>query len=382
MPASSQRLMVPVRRRERLRRMLVLSLALHLEILALCLLFLPERLATPEPDQEPLGKGSPTSVAMLMDLGTAEGVKLPTPSFAPAKVAPGDAPSMAPPPPMPQPAPAAANTAETAPVVPPPVPAPQAAAPPPEPTPTLAPSPSTLPAFTTDAEADPLPPPASTPAPPPPVPPPPAPAQPSHAAAQPARRPAPQTMTRNTLPVPPSHTMKQPNRTANNQGMSSDAPGPQAVNSEGAPAHSTNGPDPTTSTGGAAGEDGEPDLLHRRVTDMFCTGTIYLGSDMREGKDIYGLNFYAGIKIPVRAHFHRKGDGTPSVTFNFWSRAPIEVPMTILGSAIRWTGEFGTVYTVSPTGNNHFAGSGIRFQPSGASTTIELTCSRSDVHPL
>jgi hypothetical protein len=51
MPANSPR--VPVRRRERLKRMLVLSLALHLEILALFLLIMPELLVAPEPEQEP-----------------------------------------------------------------------------------------------------------------------------------------------------------------------------------------------------------------------------------------------------------------------------------------------------------------------------------------
>ncbi len=363
MPANSQRLLVPVRRRERLRRMLVLSLGLHLEILALCLFFLPELPAVPEPEQGPLGKGSPTSVAMMMDLGTAEGVKLPTPSYAPAKVAPGEAPSMAPPPPMPQPAPAAASTAETAPVVSPPVPAPQAAAPPPERTPTVAPTPSPLPAFTTDAEADPLPPRASTPAPPPPIPPPPAPAQPSHAAAQPARRPAPQTMTRNTLPVPPSHTMKQPNRTANNQGMSSDAPGPQAVNSEGAPAHSTNGADPTTSTGGAAGEDGQPDLLHRhlaqRATDTWCTG-IYNFSPTANGSHEEGPgageHFFPEMPVPVQAHFFRKPDGTRWVTFNFRARVPADLPVTVMGSGISWIGQYDCHYTVWPSGGNHLTG--------------------------
>jgi hypothetical protein len=71
MPANSPR--VPVRRRERLTRMLVLSLALHLEILALFLLILPELPVAPEPEQEPQGKGSPTSIAMVTDAGTAAG---------------------------------------------------------------------------------------------------------------------------------------------------------------------------------------------------------------------------------------------------------------------------------------------------------------------
>jgi hypothetical protein len=347
MLASGERLMVPVHRREKLGPVAVLSLGLHLEILLLFLIIAPELPATPEP--EPQGKGSPTSVAMVMDVGTAEGVKLPTPSYAPAKVAPGEAPSMAPPPPMPLPAPAAANTAETAPVVPPPVPAPQAAAPPPVPTPAPTPSPAPLPAFTTEAEADPLPPPAS--------------AQRSHAAARPAPRPAPQALTRNTLPVPPSRTTRQPNRTANNHGASSDSPEPQAVNSEGAPAHSTNGPDPTTSTGGAAGEDGQPPLLHphlvQRVTDTFCTG-IYNYSPTANGSHEQGPgageHFFPKMGVPVQAHFFRKPDGTPWVTFSFRSRVPADLPVTIMGSGISWIGQYDCHYTVWPSGDNHLTG--------------------------
>jgi hypothetical protein len=133
--ASGLRLTVPVRRCENLGWIGLLSLGLHLEILLLFLIISPMPPAK-EPEEEPQGKGSPPSIAMLMDSGTAEGVKQPTPSFAPAKVAPGEAPSMPPPPPMPKPAPTEANTAETAPAVPPPVPAPQAEAPTFVPTPT------------------------------------------------------------------------------------------------------------------------------------------------------------------------------------------------------------------------------------------------------
>jgi hypothetical protein len=289
---------------------------------------------------------------------------------------------MAPPPPVPEPAPSAANTAETAPLVPPLVPAPQAAAPPPAPKPTPAQSPAPLPAFPAEAEADPLPPPSSTPAPPPPVPsPPPAQAHQSHVAARPAPKPAPQKMTRNTLPVLASHTVKQPNRTANNQGASVDSPGAQALNSEGAPPHPTNGPDPTTSTGGAAGEDGGPPL--KRVANMvngFCTGIIDggVGGWGRES----GEYSYRGMKIPARAHFFRSRDGTPWVEFYFWSRVPIYTPVTIAGNAITWTGKYGTVYTVSPLGSGHFSGLARNLNNDGSGGTIELTCLGSDAHPF
>jgi hypothetical protein len=365
---------VLVRRRDQARRTLVLSLALHLEILALFLLILRELPVEPEPEQEPQGKGSPPSIAMVMDVGTAEGVKLPTPSFAPAKVAPGEAPSMAPPPPMPEPAPSAANTAETALAVPPPVPAPQAAAPPPVPTPTQAPSPSPLPAFTTEAEADPLPPPASSPAPPPPAPPPPAPAAKQSPA---AARPAPQVMSRNTLPVPLSLTTRQPNRTANNQGASSDSPGPQAVNSVGAPPHSTSGPDPTTSTGGAAGEDGQPLVLARvarkkrdlpmidRVMDQTCTGTLKPPNPRGVEEKVFPQN-----GVWIQAHFYRKPDSTTWITLYFGARDPINVPVEVLGFALSFTGQYGTYYTLVPSGDTTFAGTTKR--PEGGK--IDLVC--------
>ncbi len=119
----------PVRRRERRGQWVALSFALHLAVLLLHLLRLPEQVTPPEPI--PDGRGSPASVAMIADVGTAEGVKLPTPSFAPASVSPGDAPSAAPSPPMPPPAPAEAITA---PPTPPAVPTPLAEIPPPAPT--------------------------------------------------------------------------------------------------------------------------------------------------------------------------------------------------------------------------------------------------------
>jgi hypothetical protein len=78
MLATPQRLTVPIRRREKLRRPLVLSLALHLAILLCCLIVLHPPLETPSPTSE--GIGAPTSVAMVMDVGSSEGVKQPTPS--------------------------------------------------------------------------------------------------------------------------------------------------------------------------------------------------------------------------------------------------------------------------------------------------------------
>ena len=349
--------------------MAVLSLTLHLVFLLLFLIALPDLLDTPSDTS--LGNGSPPSIAMVMEPGTAEGMKLPTPSFASPKVAEGETPSMAPPPPMPQPAPSVANTSETAPVVPPPVPGPQAAAPPPVPSPAAAPSPAPLPAFNTEADADPLPPPSSKPA-PPPVPSP-APARQSNAAAQSARKPAPQVMTRNTLPVPVSHTTKQPNRTANSQGATVDSPGPQAVNSEGTPAHSTNGPDLTTSTGGAAGEDGEPALLHRRLkklvdalTDKTCVGSLF--------PELHGVRedpqWPKGKEVSIRARFHKKPDGTMWATWWFLARSSIELPVWVLTDKIQLIGQFGTVYTMGLAGEHRLEGT----TQHPAIGTISLVC--------
>ena len=101
-----------------------LSLGLHLVMLPL----LPIVLREPE---LPSGAGSlPTLAMMTVDISTAEGVKLPQPSYALAVVAPGEAPAMAPPPPSAPPAPSEATAAVPEPVVPPRVPAPQTEAPP------------------------------------------------------------------------------------------------------------------------------------------------------------------------------------------------------------------------------------------------------------
>jgi hypothetical protein len=197
-------------------------------------------------------------------------------------------------------------------------------------------------------------------------------------------------MTRNTLPVPRSHTLRQPNRTADNQGASQDSPGPQAVNSEGAPPHSTNGPDPTTSTGGAAGEDGQPPLLRRVANhvglDAMCTGSLGLGPTTQhwgphgdqapEWRD-------AGVKVPIRAHFYRSSDGTAWVRWYIYTRAPVDKPVTIAGSTLSWLGQYGALYSVSPEGSNHFAGFARNFfgQPNGQ-VTVDLTCVGSDAHPF
>jgi hypothetical protein len=352
MPSSDERLTAQLR--QRLRRMAALSLTLHLAVLLLFLIILPDTLPETQPPDSPQGEGSPPSLAMVMDVGTAEGVKQPAPSFAPAKVAPGEMPSMAPPPPMPQPASAQANTAKTALIVPPSAPAPQAEAP-------------LLPA---------VPPPIPTPR--------------SHATARLAPRPTPQVATKNTLPVPLSHTMRQPNRTTNNnQGANEDSPGPKAANSLGAPAHSTNGPDSTTSTGGEAGEDGQPPLLrwvaHHIALDATCTGSLDLGPTTQHwGPHLDQFPEWrdAGVKAPIRAHFYHTDDGTAWVQWSMFARAPVDRLVTVAGSSLSWIGQYGAFFSVRVTGGNHFTGlaTGIFGQP--GQVVVELTCTGSDAHPF
>ena len=155
--------------------------------------------------------------------------------------------------------------------------------------------------------------------------------------------------------------MKQPTRTANSQGARDPSPGPQAVNSAGAPPHSTSGQDATTSVDGAAGENGRPPLLNRhpvaRAVDKFCAGIYnYADAGSHEQGPGAGEHFTQQLGVPVQAHFFREPDGTRWVTFNFRSRAPANLPVTIFGSGISWTGQYGCHYTVWPSGGNHLTG--------------------------
>ena len=128
---------VRARRRETLSQMVLLSMALHLALF-LSLLIIPST---------PLSTASsaPASVEVMADEGTAEGEKLPTPSYAPAAEVPTEAlpaavqppapPDMPPPPPVPQtqitppaPAPMPVPTAPTEVAAPPPPTPPQHAA--------------------------------------------------------------------------------------------------------------------------------------------------------------------------------------------------------------------------------------------------------------
>ncbi len=276
MIARAQRLAQPIRRRDALKRMLLLSVALHLALL-LSLLTLPSA--------PPMHEASaPTSVEIMADEGAAEGAKLPAPSYAPAIAASGETPATTPPPPPaaptfavptdeiptpPLPVPPPTESA-AAPAVPPAPPTPPTAAaeppPPPAPATQVPPQPpAPMPTPSAPAEVAELPPPP--PVPPVPAPPPPAPTTATRppppqprAAARPPPRPAPLpfTMGGNSVlvPVQPQRTAPTPERTANNHGALDLTLGPQALNSAGAPPHSSHGVDASIRVEGAdVGDD-------------------------------------------------------------------------------------------------------------------------------
>ena len=174
---------------------------------------------------------------------------------------------------------------------------------------------------------------------------------------------APHPKTTNRLPAPPSPTEQQPNRTANSQGSLDQSQGPRAVSSLGAPPHTTNGPDPTNSAGGSAGEDGRPPALDRppllqRVAD--CEGFYRLPPvPLLWWHRMPVTEFYPGMEIPARAHFFRGPDGMPWITFSFPSGNKLASnPVRVLGSesGITWTGGSGTTYTLRPAVYGHLTG--------------------------
>ncbi len=285
-----------------------LSLGVHLAMLPLLPIILRE--PAPPPDV-----WTPTVLAMMIvDIGTAEGMKLPRRSDVPAMGAPGEAPAM-PPSPMEQP-----------------VPAPQTGAPP---TPALLPAPS--------AEAGPLPPPPSAPAPPVP------------AQRLPPARPAPHgTTSRNTLVLP------------------------RAVNSSGAAPQSTTRPGLTIGTGGASGGDGDAlgnrtraagAQVEAPLVGTRCSGTV---SFSPEGNATY----YGGQHVPVQGRFFRDQDGRTWIRFTLWPGAPWNLPVKIAGSDIRWTGVNGNGYALRPVGKDHLTGFAGFATDSAAK--IDFICARSD----
>ena len=263
MLAAAQRLVVPTDRPEVLRRKAVLSALLHALLLA-SLLVMPR----PAPMHE---ASAPAEVEILPDIGVAEGVKLPAPSYAPSIVAPDEPPATVPPPPATAPSdaipaaslptppmPEAAAPTATAPPVPPTAQATQAAPPPPLPPP----APAAI------AELPP-PPPAAPPRPSTAEPRPPRPEARPHTAAEPPARPTPArpaplpfTFGGSDLALPPPPGPRTPDRTASSHGAIDLSLGRQALNSVGAPPRSTHSMDAEIRVQGADVGDDWIQALH------------------------------------------------------------------------------------------------------------------------
>ena len=273
MLAAAARLTLPRPRRDSLGRMGGLSALLHLGLVAL-ILALAHR--PPSLTQD----AGPISIEVLPDIGLENGETLPVPSYSPGIVRSAEAPASEPPPPPstpapavplaalppPAPAPSPSTEAEAAPATPPlPVEAPDAVQAPPlppaasvEPGPPIPPPPPPAVQAAPGAEAS-----LSLPPPAPPLPPaPPEPrtpvatAQPlrppvPRAAARPASRPAPRAPASPQVMIPfasgpltfssPSPPQRPTERTANSHGALDLSLGPEALNSKGAPPHTSSG---------------------------------------------------------------------------------------------------------------------------------------------
>jgi hypothetical protein len=185
---------------------------------------------------------------------------------------------------------------------------------------------------------------------------------PSRAATADVPRHAARLLAGSALTAPASRTMRQPNRTANNEGVADQTPGPKVVSAAGTPSYSANGLDRTPGEGGQS-----PSF--KTVANQTCRGTY---------QAVWGGFF------PILAHFHRGPGDAPWVTFNFASRQPAELPVTINGSEIRFTSSRGEIYTLSPSRNmllppRYHRLTGSAEHPSGG--TVELACGAA-VHPL
>jgi uncharacterized protein YndB with AHSA1/START domain len=195
---------------------------------------------------------------------------------------------------------------------------------------------------------------------------------------------------RTALPVAQPRTVAPLLRALHVEGASDSSPGPRPLNVLGAPSHATDGPHPMTSTGGTAGEEG--DGLHQRMRaasaqvglpplGTICSGTISFSPD--RGLGTYygdGLGTYrADQEVPVQARFFRDQQGSPWVQFTLWPGAPWNLPVTLSGSEIRWTGLSGNGYALRPAENNHLTG--FAGFDNDYAAKIDFTCAVSDAHP-
>ena len=150
----------------------------------------------------------------------------------------------------------------------------------------------------------------------------------------------------------------------------------------------TNGPNLTTSAadttgnddemlrrrGGAAGEADAPPLI-----ETTCIGNISFSPDVGTAQGGPGESFYGGQKVPVQAHFFRDQYEKPWLRFTFRSRAPVDLPVTIAGREIKWTGVHGSGYALLPAGDHHLAGhAGFTNDPAAK---IDFICAGSGAHP-
>lgn len=105
-------------------------------------------------------------------------------------------------------------------------------------------------------------------------------------------------------------------------------------------------------------------LLLRRIGDQTCTG-IYLPA---WGGGVSYRSLYM-----IRAHFFQGADGRPWLTFHFGPETMVNLPVTVTGSSLEFTGIQDTVFAVSPRGANHLTGT--TQHPYG---TIDFTCDGSN----
>jgi beta-lactamase regulating signal transducer with metallopeptidase domain len=290
-------------------------------------------LPAPPPPEPTLSAGAPALVEIAAGDAVAEGATQPDPSRLPADAA--VAPRQ----------PAATQTI-AAPIVPP------------DPTPRTEVASLTPPAFTS------APPPRSA------------------AAVREAPRAAPRPMPVSTLTGPPSRTMRQANRTANKQGAVDQSPRPVAIGAVAAPSSSTKGPEPAI---GVTSADSQSPLF-KSVVNETCMGT-YSGV-------VEGMGTHSGVMegaipdhvrlYPILAHFYRGPGDAPWVSFHFAAQKAADLPVTIRGSEIKFTGAHGAIYTLLPSRNmllppRYHRLTGSTEHPPGG--TIDFAC-REPNHPL
>ena len=177
-----------------------------------------------------------------------------------------------------------------------------------------------------------------------------------------AVRPAQFVPGRGTRSLLPTHAMLRENPGAAQQAARADAPAAGAP----APLPPGGGPDP------AAAAPAQSSLL-----GATCIGTIRFSTEAvsYQAQGAVYPNYYAGQQVPVRARFFRDGDGRPWVRFTLWPGAPWDLPVTLTGGEVRFTGVNGSGYALRLAGDNRLTGL-TGFSKSAAK--IDFTCGRPD----